>query len=322
MAQNEQTPDSPPDQETWARDVLARLAFAQVAEQRRARRWGILFRTLILAYLVVVTGMVIWDARGVDPEMGKPHTAVVRVEGLIGPGQEANADDIVQAAKSAFEDDATRAVVLRINSPGGSPVQSAVIVEELRRLDDEHEDIPLYAVIEDLGASGGYFVAVAADQIYANRSSLVGSIGVRMAGGFGFVGAMDKLGITRRMYTAGEHKGFLDPFQPENPEEVAHLEATLEQVHQHFIDTVRSGRGERLGDHPDLFSGLIWTGEQAVELGLIDGLAGIRELARDKVGEERLVDYSIEEPLWQRIARRVETAAGRAFVALQAPSWR
>jgi protease-4 len=239
----------------------------------------------------------------------------VDLNGMIASGEESNADNIVRGLRDAFEHRNTRGVILRINSPGGSPVQSSYINQEIRRLRDKYPDIPLYAVVEDMCASGGYFVAAAADKIYVNEASVVGSIGV-LSSGFGFVGAMEKLGIERRLHTAGEHKGFLDPFSPQSRTDKAHLQKLLTQIHNQFIQVVREGRGDRLGDHPDLFSGLFWTGEESIRLGLADELGSAGQVARDVIGVEQIVDFTPEVDVLERLAKQLGAGAAQAMSTL------
>jgi len=237
---------------------------------------------------------------------------VVDLEGIIAPEGKASAERIIKALDRAFKDPGTKGVVLRINSPGGSPVQAGYINDEIRRLRAKYPDIPLHAVVEDLCASGGYYVAVATDKIYVDKASLVGSIGVIM-GGFGFTGAMDKLGIERRAYTAGDNKDFLDPFVPENPVHRAHAQKMLDEIHQQFIKTVRQGRGTRLHETPETFSGLIWTGEKSVELGLADGLGSADYVAREVFKAEKIVEYTVEENYFETLSKRLGTSFGATF---------
>ena len=293
------------DERSWK--LLEKTLLAGVQEQKRARRWGIFFKLLTFVYLfgalaLFAPQMDLQDAAA----RGKAHTAVVEVRGMIADQEPASADNIVGSLRAAFKDPNTKGVVLRINSPGGSPVQSGYIYDEIRRLRAEHKEIKVYAVITDLGASGAYYIASAADAIYADKASLVGSIGVT-ASGFGFVGVMDKLGVDRRIYTAGEHKAFLDPFQPPKDEETAFWKTVLETTHKQFIASVKQGRGERLKDkeHPELFSGLIWSGEQALQLGLIDGLGSSSYVAREVIGAKELVDYTHEETPLDRFAKKL-----------------
>ena len=295
----------------WERAVIERLAGAALQEQRRARRWGIFFKLLTFAYVTVIILMAVdWGTRGATS--GK-HTALVEVSGVIAPGTDASAERIMAALQAAFKDENTQGVVVRINSPGGSPVQSNTIYEEMRRLRKKHPAVPLYAVVEDLCASGGYYVAAGADRIYVGRSSIVGSIGVRMDS-FGVTGLMDKLGVERRLLTAGENKGFLDPFLPVDPTQKAHAQALLEDVHRQFIGVVRDGRGKRLKETPDMFSGLVWTGQKSVELGLADAFGSLDYVAREVVKAEKVVDFTQKENLAEKFARRLGAGAANAVL--------
>ncbi|MDX1251689.1 MAG: S49 family peptidase [Gammaproteobacteria bacterium] len=294
----------------WERGVLKKLVFSAVEEQRRTRRWGIFFKSLTFIYLFVVLYLLIPAERAM--EVGKKHTALVEVRGEIADDSEANADSIVSGLRAAFEDRNTAGVILRINSPGGSPVQAGYVNDEIKRLRSQYPDIPLYAVVTDICASGGYYIAAAADKIYADKASLVGSIGVIMDG-FGFVDTMKKLGVERRLMTAGEHKGFLDPFSPQKPEEVDHVKTLLGTIHKQFIDTVKKGRGDRLKDEPNLFSGYIWTGEQAVDIGLVDALGSSSYVAREVIKAENIVDYTERPPYLQQLTERFGMAMAKAF---------
>ena len=305
------TPPPPPaspatDEDRWQRDLLNRLAFASLAEQRRARRWNMAFKFGFLAYLVVLL-LVYLPGDWFDSAADEPHTALVDLRGIIADGSDASADRIVAGLQAAFEDEQTKGVILRINSPGGSPVQAAYINDEVTRLRAQHPDIPLYAVVADICASGGYYVAAAADKIYVNESSIVGSIGVLM-NGFGFVDAMQKLGIERRLFTAGKQKGFLDPFSPTKPDEVEHLKEMLAQIHQQFIDVVKNGRGDRLSNDEDLFTGLMWTGRRSIELGLADGLGSSDYVAREVIGVKNIVDFTPGRSYLEQIAKRFGAA--------------
>ena len=293
--------------------IVQRLAFAAINEQRRSRRWRIFFILLFFAYITIV-GIVLMDGGGGAgslklSEEGK-HTALVQMPGTIAIGEKAGAETVIVGLQAAFEHEETVGVILEINSPGGSPVQSSYIYDEIRRLRSEHESIPLYVVVSDIAASGGYFVAAAADRIYVNKSSLIGSIGVRM-GNFGFVGLMEKLGVERRLLTAGENKGLLDPFLPEDAGQKAHLQIMLDEVHQHFIDAVKQGRGDRLSHQADLFSGLIWTGEKAIELGLVDDYGTTKSVARDIIKAESVINFTPKGHLFDRIAERIGIVIGQ-----------
>jgi protease IV len=295
----------------WERAVIERLAAAALTEQRRARRWGIFFKLLTFAYITVIIVMAV-DWRGRGESTGK-HTALVEVSGVIAAGADASAEHVMAALQAAFKDKNTQGVVMRINSPGGSPVQANNIYEEVRRLRKKYPGIPLYAVVEDLCASGGYYVAAAADRIYVARSSIVGSIGVRMDG-FGVTGLMQKLGVERRLLTAGKNKGFLDPFLPEDEDQKRHALTLLEEVHQQFIGAVREGRGARLKETPDMFSGLVWTGQKSVELGLADAYGSVDSVAREVIKAETVVDYTEKENLAEKFARRLGASAATAVL--------
>jgi protease-4 len=300
--------------EGWAQGVLERLAFASLKEQRAARRWGIFFKLAFLAYLLVIACLVYWPGLGEEGFTGR-HTALVEINGVLADGQSANADAIITGLREAFKNKDSAAVILRINSPGGSPVQAGYVNDEIRRLRAEYKDKKLYAVITDICASGGYYIASAADAIYADKASIVGSIGVLMDG-FGFVEAMNKLGVERRLLTAGEHKGFLDPFSPLKDSDRERVQAMLVNVHQQFIDTVKRGRGDRLHDDGTLFSGLTWTGEESLKLGLIDGLGSSSYVARDIVGAEKIVDYTYRPPVFERFADRLGVVLGNEVSSL------
>ncbi len=290
--------------EDWARQALERVATAAIVEHRRSRRWGIFFKFLFfigLGAVLFVVWPTDWEA-SVDGE----HTAIVKLEGVILDGTEASASEINLGLRAAFEHERTRGVILSINSPGGSPVQAGLIYDELLRLRSTHPDTKVFAVVADMCASGGYYVAAAADEIYANRASIIGSIGVR-ADGFGFSEALEKLGIERRLYTAGDHKAFLDPFSPPRTDEVAHLRVLLNAIHQQFIDAVRGGRGDRLLDSEEVFSGLVWTGERSVELGLVDGFDTVDGVAKNRIGAAKLVDFTPKQGLLRRFALEMES---------------
>ncbi|MBE0620557.1 MAG: S49 family peptidase [Burkholderiales bacterium] len=303
------------EEKNWERETLEKLAFAALKEQTKTRRWGIFFKLLTFAYLTFLLLMVFeWQVNGDLISEGK-HTALVQLEGVIDAKGEASAESITGALQSAFKDRNTQGVILRINSPGGSPVQSGIINDEVRRLRGVYPNTPLYVVVEDVCASGGYFVAVAADKIYVNKASLVGSIGVLMDG-FGFTGGMEKLGVERRLLTAGENKGFMDPFSPVDPKQKEYALGMLNDIHQQFIAVVKQGRGKRLKDDPELFSGLVWTGQKAVELGLADGYGSVESVARDVIKAEAIVDYTQKANPLERIAKRVGVAAAESFAEL------
>lgn len=309
-------------QDHWEREALTNIALAGIQEQRRARRWGIFFKLLGFAYLFALLALFLLGPPGAGAKKAGPHTALVDLQGVISEGSPASADLITRGLRNAFEDDNTVAVMLRVNSPGGSPVQSAYINNEVRRLKEAFPDKPVYAVIGDVGASGGYYAAVSADWIYADASSVVGSIGVRMDG-FGLVEAIDKLGIERRLMTAGENKGLMDPFLPVDPDEQAHVQRLLDNIHVQFVEAVRAARGDRLkADEAELFSGLIWTGDEALSLGIIDGLGSPGYVAREVIGQENIVDFTPRQDLLRRLADSFGAAVGRAIVQLGEPAIR
>jgi protease-4 len=303
------------DNEKWERDLIAQLATGALREQRRARRWGIFFKLLTFAYVTLIIVMAMdWTPEG-TARSGKKHTAMVDVNGTIASGGEASAEKINASLQAAFKDKNTQGVVVRINSPGGSPVQAQTIYDEMKRLRQKYPDIPLYAVVEDVCASGGYFVAVGADRIYVSKSSIVGSIGVLM-NGFGFVGTMEKLGVERRLITAGENKAMLDPFSPLDEKHKQYAAELAKDIHQQFIGVVREGRGRRLKEGPDTFSGLIWTGQKSVELGLADGLGSLEYVAREVVKAEDIVDFTQKENIAERFAKRLGAGAASAMAEL------
>jgi protease IV len=296
----------------WERGLVERLATAALREQRRARIWGIFFKLLFFVYLTVIILLAV-DWRDKSAEVvGGSHTALVELGGLIAPGTDASAEKINASLRAAFKDGGTKGVILRINSPGGSPVQAQNIYDEIKRLRKKYPRIPLYAVVEDICASGGYYVAAAADRIYVTRSSIVGSVGVRMDG-FGVTGLMQKLGVERRLLTAGRNKGFLDPFLPEDEKQKEYAQAMLDQIHQQFIEDVRQGRGKRLKETPEIFSGLVWTGQQSLALGLADDYGTLNSVARDVIKAETVVDYTQKENLAEKFARRFGASAASAL---------
>ncbi|MGQ7958798.1 signal peptide peptidase SppA [Pseudomonas sp. SP16.1] len=297
---------APGDEDAKSWKLLERVLLSSVQEQRRSRRWGIFFKLLTFIYLFGALALFLPALDLKKASSAGPHTALIEVRGMIADQEAASADKVVGSLRAAFEDANTKGVILRINSPGGSPVQSGYIYDEIRRLRGEHPQTRVYAVITDLGASGAYYIASAADEIYADKASLVGSIGVTAAG-FGFVGVMEKLGVDRRVYTSGEHKAFLDPFQPPKEEETRFWKGVLETTHRQFIDSVKQGRGERLKveEHPELFSGLVWSGEQALQLGLVDALGSSSYVAREVVGVKEIVDFTVRDTPFDRFAKRL-----------------
>lgn len=291
------------DQNTtsWEKEVLEKLAFSAIDEQKKTRRWGIFFKLLTFAYLSVLLAMVVYPRFEEEIGGGEEHVAVVDVLGMILKGEAADADNVIEGLRDAVKDKNTKGVILNINSPGGSAVQSAYIYDEIRRQKKLHPNMPIYAVVGDMCASGGYYVAAAADKIYVSPASLIGSIGVVM-NGFGFTSVLEKLGVERRLMTAGEHKAFLDPFSPVNEVEAKHMQVLLDQVHQQFIDAVKQARGDRLKETPDMFSGLVWDGEEGVALGLADGFGSVDSVARDELGVEEKLNFTPQDRLIDRLA--------------------
>ena len=291
---------------------MERLMFATLEEQRTARRWRSFLRLAWLAFFLFLVWALMY--RGGPSGAGKslPHTAVIEIKGEIASGADASAEFVVAAMRAAFEDAGAQAVVLLINSPGGSPVQAGIINDEIKRLKGKYKK-PVYAVVEESCASAAYYIAAATDRIFVDKASIVGSIGVLMDG-FGFTGLMDKLGVERRLMTAGDHKGFLDPFSPQTEKHRVYAQAMLDQVHRQFIDVVKAGRGKRLKETPELFSGLFWTGQQAVELGLADQLGNLDFVAREVVKAEELVDYTRRDNVAERLAKKFGAAFGEGAV--------
>ena len=301
------------NKEEWQADVISKLAFAAVDEQRRARKWSIFFKALFFIYLLVLFITAMSSSDGTS-NLGKSsvHTALVEVKGVIADGAEASADNIIQGLRAAFKEPKAKAVILRINSPGGSPVQAGYVYDEIKRLRVKHKDKKVYAVISDMCASGGYYIAVAADEIYADKASIVGSIGVLM-NGFGFTEAMKKMGIERRLYTSGSSKGFLDPFSNVKKSDKEHIQTLLSTIHKQFINTVKEGRGKRLVDDEKLFTGLIWTGEESVALGLTDGLGSSSFVAREIIEADKIIDYTPRPNYLDRFAERIGVAMASIF---------
>ena len=298
----------------WERGVLEKLVMSTLDERRRARRWNIFFRLVFFAYLALFLLVFLgwWTPGEHKSGSATQHTALVDVKGVIDSEGESSAEAINAALKAAFEDSKTAGVVLRVNSPGGSPVQAGIVHDEIKRLRAKHPNIPLYAVVEEICASGGYYIAVAADRIYVDKASMIGSIGVLMDG-FGFTGTMEKLGVERRLFTAGQNKGFLDSFSPLSEEHKRIAQKMLTEIHDQFIAVVKAGRGARLKDSPEIFSGLVWSGARGIELGLADELGTVDGVARDVIKAEEIVDFSTHENIAERLAKRIGASAGQVI---------
>ena len=299
----------------WERKVLEKLALEALAEQKRSRRWGIFFKLLGFGYLALLLVVALDLGKSDHVAEGAKFTALVDLQGVIKSKGDANAEHVISALQAAFEDKHTAGVILRINSPGGSPVQSGIINDEMRRLRAKYPAIPLHAVVEDVCASGGYYVAAGADKIFVDKASIVGSIGVLMDG-FGFTGTMDKLGVERRLLTAGESKGFLDPFSPQNENHKDHARQMLGEIHQQFIDVVRKGRGKRLKETPDMFSGLMWSGAKSIELGLADGYGTVESVARDVFNATDVRDFSVKQNFAEKFAKQLGAQMGESVAAI------
>lgn len=294
----------------WERATLEKLMFATLEEQKQQRRWRTFSRMAWLVFFIFLIWSLFYKG-GPSTDKGLPHTAVIEVKGEIDSGSEASAEFIVAAMKAAFEDAGAQGIVLLINSPGGSPVQAGIVNDELRRLKAKYRK-PVYAVVEESCASAAYYIAAGADRIFVDKASIVGSIGVLMDG-FGFVGLMEKVGVERRLMTAGENKGFLDPFSPQTPTHREHAQVMLNQIHQQFIGVVKAGRGTKIKDTPELFSGLFWTGQQAVELGLADQLGNLDFVAREVIKAEEIVDYTRHANVAEKLAKRFGASVGEGF---------
>jgi protease IV len=292
----------------WERSVLEKLATDLLKERKHARHWGIFFKSLTFLFLFIVLFASAGWFKGETAISGR-HTALVDLKGVISPTEE-SADKIIQGLQDAFEDKHAMGVILRINSPGGSPVQAGQIYDEIKRLRMKYPSKPLYVVVDDICASGGYYVASAADKIFVDKASIVGSIGVLMDG-FGFTKAMDKLGVERRLLTAGKNKGFLDPFSPVDPKQEAYAKAMLEEIHQQFIGVVEAGRGSRLKETPEMFSGLFWSGADSIKLGLADSFGSAEYVAREVIKAEDIVDYTPQENIASRLAGRLGASIGK-----------
>jgi protease-4 len=300
--------------QNWERELLEKVALAAITEQTRARRWGIVFKGLLFVYLFAIFGVAIYPKLGSEHHdfKGDGYTAIIDLTGQIGEDKDANADSIIEGLRDAIEDKKTKGIILHANSPGGSPVQSAYVYDEIRRIKKERPELPIYTVVSDMCASGCYYIASASDKIFVNPSSLVGSIGVIMDG-FGFVEGMQKLGVERRVMTAGSHKAMLDPFTPRKESETMYVQSLLNQVHQQFIQAVKLGRGVRLKETPDTFSGLIWSGEEAKKLGLVDDFATQKEVAKDIIGAEEEVNFTPQQRLMDKIAGRLGASFGQSL---------
>ncbi len=315
-AEKKVTKSDPTSAPGWERTTLEKLAFASLNEQKATRRWKTFVRLSWLAFFVFLLWMALHRGTPAS-DATVPHTAVVEIKGEIAAGADASAEFVNAALRAAFEDEGAKAVVLLINSPGGSPVQAGMMNDEIMRLKARYKK-PVYAVVEESCASAAYYIAVAADQIFVDKASIVGSIGVLMDG-FGFTGLMDKFGVERRLLTAGENKGFLDPFSPQTEKQRAFAQAMLNQIHQQFIAVVKTGRGKRLKETPETFSGLFWTGQQAIELGLADHLGTVEYVAREVVKTEEIIDYTRRDNVAERLAKKFGAAMGEgAMKALKA----
>ncbi|MEE9412025.1 MAG: S49 family peptidase [Methylococcales bacterium] len=307
MSDPTQENSNTPATENWEKSVLEKVALSAIDEQKKARRWSTFFKLLTFLYLAIVLYNVFVPGMGSKAISSDSHTALIDVVGMISEATETNADRITQGLRDAADDAATKGIILRMNTPGGTPVQSAYIYDEIRAIKKQHPDLPIISVVSDICASGGYFIAAATDKIYVNKSSLIGSIGV-LLNGFGFVDTMKKLGVERRLLTSGSHKGILDPFLPMKTDEREHVENVLSTVHQHFIDAVKTGRGDRLHDDPRIFTGLFWSGEEGVELGLADGFGTVRSIAQQEIGETNLVNFTPQEDLLERLSGKFKVA--------------
>jgi protease-4 len=307
--------------DNWERRIIGQLATEGLLEQQRARRWGIFFKLLTFSFLFIALAAMLVSARGPERACGDKCTAMIEISGELDSQGRASADNVISALQSAFDSKGTRGVVLKIDSPGGSPVQAGQINDEIRRLRGKHPDIPIYAVVDEICASGAYYVAVATDRIFVDKASLIGSIGVIMDG-FGLVGAMDKLGVERRTLIAGENKNLLDPFAPVVPRQKEYAQQMLDEVHRQFIAAVKQGRGTRLKESPELFSGLVWTGQRSIELGLADALGTVDSVARDTIKAEDVVDFTVQENIASRVARKFGATLGRTLVSTLAGEMR
>ncbi|MCH9698657.1 MAG: S49 family peptidase [Gammaproteobacteria bacterium] len=300
----------------WEKDILEKVALSAIQEQKRARRWSNFFKILTFLYLALILYKVFVPEFGHSSvSSGKSHTAVIDITGMISEDSESSAETITKGLQDAAKNNGTKGIILRMNTPGGTPVQSAYVYDEIRRIKKEHPDLPIISVVSDICASGGYFIAAASDKIYVNKSSLIGSIGV-LLNSFGFVDTMKKLGVERRLLTSGSHKGILDPFLPMQDEEKLHVEQVLTTVHQHFIDAVKEGRGQRLKDDPRIFTGLFWSGEEGIALGLADDYGTVQSVAEKEIGEANLVNFTPQDNLLDRLGGKFKVAFKLALYEL------
>lgn len=303
--------NSAPQDTQWQRDTIEKLATSALSEQKKSRRWSMFFKGLMFLYLFIVLFYAIGWLGG-SKKVSGAHTALIEVAGVIEAGGAVNADSFMTSLHDAYDDKNTKGIILRINSPGGSPVQAGIINDEIGRQKKLHPTIPVYAVVEDICASGGYYIAAAADKIYVDKASIIGSIGVLMDG-YGFTEVMKKVGVERRLMTAGENKGMLDPFSPINPKQQALAQTMLNEIHEQFKTVVRQGRGSRLKETPEVFSGLFWSGEQGIKLGLADALGSADYVAREVIKQETIVDFTYQDDFASRIAKRIGASTSAAL---------
>lgn len=314
--QDNRTNNNIPNGSGWERQVIEKIALAAITEQTRARRWNVFFKSLLFIYLLAVFGVAMYPKMKLNMQAAsEKHTAVVNLVGAIAEDKDANADSIIESLRDAVKDKQTKGIIIHANSPGGSPVQSAYVYDEIKAIKKAHPDLPIYAVVADICASGCYYIASASDKIFVNQASLVGSIGVLMDG-FGFVDTMQKLGVERRLLTAGAHKAMLDPFSPPKQDETDYMKNLLGQVHQQFIDAVKAGRGDRLKETPDMFSGLVWTGQEGIKLGIADAYGNDDSVAKEIIGAKTIVDFTHQERLLDRIAGRIGSSFGQTITGL------
>lgn len=294
----------------WEREIIEKMLTASLKEQRAKRRWGIFFKFIGIAIVLVLFGMAkTMDFSSGDAVPMEAHAALIKINGVIQADSKASAENIIKSLQKAFSEKSVVGIILRINSPGGSPVQAGRIHDEILRLKQKYPDKPVHVVVEEMCASGGYYIAAAANNIYVDKASLVGSIGV-LVNGFGFTGLMDKVGIERRLMTSGKNKAFMDPFSPQNPQQKQYVQELIDEIHQQFIAVVKNGRGTRLKENDDIFSGLVWTGTKAVELGLADELGDVDSVARDVLKTLNIVDYTEEEKLSDRVLKKLGASMG------------